>query len=75
MFSISNSPSNSALSVAFQGLVQKGDEIGIQFTAVKTSSARDESVENGKYVSFMKLVKMGWSYIKLRNNSLKSRSS
>src|ERR1700704_4655003 len=54
-----NSPNNTELSLAFQGLTQHGNEMGIQFTAAENVQQGIKSIENGKYVSFVNVGENG----------------
>ncbi|MDB5052527.1 MAG: ABC-type multidrug transport system, permease component [Bacilli bacterium] len=67
-----NSPNNTALSLAFQGLIQHGKEIGIQFTAAENAQQGIESIENGKYASFVNVDENGLELYKNENNALKA---
>jgi ABC-2 type transport system permease protein len=67
-----NSPNNMALSLAFQGLIQHGNEIGIQFIAADNVQQGIQSIENGKYVSFVNVDENGLELFKNENNALKA---
>jgi ABC-2 type transport system permease protein len=67
-----NSPNNTELSLAFQGLIQHGNEMGIQFTAADNVQQGMESIENGKYLSFVNVDENGLELYKNENNAFKA---
>jgi ABC-2 type transport system permease protein len=63
---IYTSQANRPLSLAFQGFVEKGRDMGMEFTAAESPGQGLEAVKNGKYVCFIAVKENG---IELYQNS------